>query len=163
MVPPRSAGLLPWCRVRPFCAAPWCGRDPRAVSSWVATPSVTCRTRAPRATMRRDDSPRLAGGVAARRHGWYIWPGHAAFHEHRPERRGLVLTGAYDRPNFVTLDRLAALKWSGALVVLSACHSGRHHMRYGDELAGLSRTLLAPGATALVSSLRRCPISRQPY
>jgi hypothetical protein len=67
MVPPRSAGLLPWCRVRPFCAAPWCGRDPRAVSSWVATPSVTCRTRAPRATMRRDDSPRLAGGAAARR------------------------------------------------------------------------------------------------
>jgi hypothetical protein len=163
MVPPRSAGLLPLCRVRPFCAAPSCGRDPRAVSSWVATIGDLPYTRAAcdHAARRFATTGWRCGG--AKRHGWYIWPGHVAFHEHRPERRGLVLTGAYDRPNFVTLDRLAALKWSAALVVLSACHSGRHHVRYGDELAGLSRTLLAPRATALVSSLRRCPISRQPY
>jgi CHAT domain-containing protein len=42
-------------------------------------------------------------------------------------------------------------------VVLSACHSGRHRISSGDELAGLGRTLLAAGATALVASVRPVP------
>ena len=82
---------------------------------------------------------------------------HAEFDRRRPERSGLVLAAEDGRPDLVSLGRLAALNWSGALVVLSACHSGRHDVRHGDELAGLGRTLLAAGATALIASFRPVP------
>jgi CHAT domain-containing protein len=82
---------------------------------------------------------------------------HGSFHELRPERSGLLLVGPDGQPDLVDLGRLSALAWSGAAVVLSACHTGRHHVRYGDELAGLGHTLLAAGAAAVVASLRPVP------
>ncbi|WFE39267.1 CHAT domain-containing protein [Micromonospora sp. WMMD998] len=82
---------------------------------------------------------------------------HAVFNEHRPDRSGLILATEGGEPDLVTLSQLAGLNWSGALVVLSACRSGRHHVDAGDELAGLGRTLLAAGAAALVVSFRRVP------
>lgn len=78
---------------------------------------------------------------------------HGEFDSHRPERSGLLLAG----PEKLALDRLAVLDWSGALVLLSACHVGRHQVRRGDDLAGLGRTLLAAGATALIMSPRPVP------
>lgn len=78
---------------------------------------------------------------------------HGEFNSHRPERSGLLLAG----PDKVTLDHLAVLDWSGALVLLSACHVGRHQVRRGDDLAGLGRTLLAAGSTGLVMSPRPVP------
>jgi tetratricopeptide (TPR) repeat protein len=82
---------------------------------------------------------------------------HAVFDEARPERSGLLLAGADGGPDRVTLPRLAALDWSGALVVLSSCQSGKHRVRTGDELTGIASTLLAAGATALVSTFRPVP------
>jgi tetratricopeptide (TPR) repeat protein len=78
---------------------------------------------------------------------------HAEFNEHSPGHSGLVFAG----PNLLTLSQLGSLDWSGSIVVLSACHSGRHRIGHGDELAGLGRTLLAAGATALVASVRPVP------
>src|SRR5262249_28808537 len=82
---------------------------------------------------------------------------HAVFNEIRPARCGLLLAGPDGQPDMVTLSRLGRLRWAGALVVLSACHSGRHQVGSGDELAGLGRTLLAAGAAAMVTSYRPVP------
>jgi tetratricopeptide (TPR) repeat protein len=82
---------------------------------------------------------------------------HAVFDEARPERSGLLLAGPEGRPDQVTLPRLASLDWSGALVVLGSCQSGKHRVRTGDELTGIASTLLAAGATALVSTFRPVP------
>ncbi|POX51838.1 hypothetical protein C3489_19210 [Streptomyces sp. Ru71] len=79
---------------------------------------------------------------------------HATFDERRPERSGLVLgrgAGAAGG-EVVTVERLAALDWSGALVTLSACGSGRHRVRRGDELTGLGHALLSAGARGLIVS-----------
>jgi tetratricopeptide (TPR) repeat protein len=78
---------------------------------------------------------------------------HAEFNESHPGRSGLVFAGS----ELLTLPWLGSLDWSGSIVVLSACHSGRHRVSNGDELAGLGRTLLAAGATALVASVRPVP------
>ncbi|MET0233421.1 MAG: CHAT domain-containing protein [Kibdelosporangium sp.] len=78
---------------------------------------------------------------------------HAEFDKGHPERSGLVFAGS----TLLTLSYLGSLDWSGSIVVLSACHSGRHQVGPGDELAGLGRTLLAAGATALVASVRPVP------
>jgi tetratricopeptide (TPR) repeat protein len=82
---------------------------------------------------------------------------HAVFDEAQPERSGLLLAGANGGADPVTLPRLATLEWSGALVVLSSCQSGKHRVRTGDELTGIASTLLAAGATALVSTFRPVP------
>jgi CHAT domain-containing protein len=82
---------------------------------------------------------------------------HAAFDDVRPERSSLLLADSEGNPDRITLPRLASLNWSGALVVLSACQSGKHHVRTGDELTGIASTLLAAGATALVTSFRPVP------
>lgn len=79
---------------------------------------------------------------------------HGVFDDRRPERSGLVLATPDGRRDVVTLSRLGALDWSGALVVLTACHSGKHRVRRGDELAGLGVTLLAAGASALVINVQ---------
>ncbi|WP_328612417.1 CHAT domain-containing protein [Amycolatopsis sp. NBC_00355] len=82
---------------------------------------------------------------------------HAVFDDARPERSGLLLAGAGGDPDQVTLPRLASLDWSGALVVLGSCQSGKHRVRSGDELTGIASTLLAAGATALVTTFRPVP------
>jgi tetratricopeptide (TPR) repeat protein len=78
---------------------------------------------------------------------------HAEFNERFPGRSGLVFAGS----QLLMLSHLGSLDWAGSIVVLSACHSGRHRISSGDELAGLGRTLLAAGATALVASVRPVP------
>jgi len=82
---------------------------------------------------------------------------HAVFDDARPERSGLLLAHPDGGPDRVTLPRLASLDWSGALVVLGSCQSGKHRVRTGDELTGIASTLLAAGATALISTFRPVP------
>jgi CHAT domain-containing protein len=76
---------------------------------------------------------------------------HAIFDERRPERSGLLLAGPTGS-EVVSTERLAAIDWSGALVTLSACGSGRHGLRQGDELVGLGHALLSAGASGLIVS-----------
>ncbi|MEU6557983.1 CHAT domain-containing protein [Streptomyces sp. NPDC046915] len=80
---------------------------------------------------------------------------HGKFDELRPERSGLFLAGSdVSRPTEVMrTERLAAMDWTGALVTLSACGSGRHQVKGRDELVGLGRALLSAGARGLVLSL----------
>ena len=85
---------------------------------------------------------------------------HGEFDARRPARSGLLVAGPDGAAEKLALDRLATMDWSGALVVLSACHVGRHQVRRGDDLAGLGRTLIAAGATALIIAPGRCPTCR---
>lgn len=80
---------------------------------------------------------------------------HGAFDERRPERSGLFLAGpaGSSTTEVVRTERLAAMDWTGALVTLSACSSGRHQVRERDELVGLGRALLSAGARGLVVSM----------
>ncbi|MBA2951562.1 CHAT domain-containing protein [Streptomyces himalayensis] len=83
---------------------------------------------------------------------------HGMFDEQRPERSGLFLAGPAGpagpaTTEVVRTERLAAMDWTGALVTLSACSSGRHQVRQRDELVGLGRALLSAGARGLVVSM----------
>ncbi|WP_234386814.1 CHAT domain-containing protein [Streptomyces scabiei] len=83
---------------------------------------------------------------------------HGRFDELYPERSGLLLAGPDGPSGFrtnevVQTERLAAMDWTGALVTLSACSSGRHQVGDGGELVGLGRALLSAGARGLVLSL----------
>src|ERR1022692_5032612 len=51
------------------------------------------------------------------------------------------------------LYEIQALKLRAALVVLSACQTGKGRVRGGDEVAGFTRTLLLAGADTVVASL----------
>jgi tetratricopeptide (TPR) repeat protein len=54
---------------------------------------------------------------------------------------------------WLTAIDVLSLDLSGALVVLSACESGRSEILGGDELIGLARSFLGAGAVTLVVSL----------
>jgi CHAT domain-containing protein len=81
---------------------------------------------------------------------------HALFNPRRPERSGLVVADG-DAPAVLPTSWLSALDWTADLVVLSACSSGQQEVRGGDELVGLTRTLLARGARALIVALWEVP------
>jgi CHAT domain-containing protein len=83
---------------------------------------------------------------------------HGYFDEYRAQRSGLVLAGP-DGGRLATLAELAEIDWSGVLAVLSACESGEHEVRTGDELAGITQTILAAGAAATLTALRPVPDS----
>jgi CHAT domain-containing protein len=81
---------------------------------------------------------------------------HAVIHSRRPERNGIVLSNT-SGPQVVGIRELAALDWSSNLTVISACSSGQQHVRTGDELSGVARTLLARGARSLIVALWPVP------
>jgi CHAT domain-containing protein len=82
---------------------------------------------------------------------------HAIFHPRRAERSGLVLAAGDGGADLLSVRDIATLDWSADVVVLSACSSGQQQVRDGDELAGLSRALLAQGARALIVALWEVP------
>lgn len=93
---------------------------------------------------------------------------HCACHGHfdadDPFRSGLLLSDGErlptltangdSRDRFVLSARtIAASTINADLVYLSACVSGRHDIRPGDELLGLVRALIRAGAASIVASL----------
>lgn len=81
---------------------------------------------------------------------------HAVFHPRHAERSGILLAGEAGAQTMNTW-KLAALDWSSQLTVLSACSSGQHQVRTGDEISGLARTLLASGVRSLIVALWSVP------
>lgn len=64
-----------------------------------------------------------------------------------------VLMGTPDGDTRLSLYEMADLKVRARLVVLSACETGLGRLQRGDEITGLTRTLLQAGARSVVSSL----------
>jgi CHAT domain-containing protein/tetratricopeptide (TPR) repeat protein len=81
---------------------------------------------------------------------------HAVFDPHRVEHSGIVLASD-GQPHVFELAELARLDWTSGLTVLSACSSGQQTVRDGDELAGLTATLLVRGAGAVILALWEVP------
>jgi CHAT domain-containing protein/tetratricopeptide (TPR) repeat protein len=73
---------------------------------------------------------------------------HGIFRSDNPSFSALKL---YD--GWLTAADARSLDLSGALVMLSACESGRSQVLGGDEIVGLTRALLGAGATTLMVSL----------
>jgi CHAT domain-containing protein len=97
-----------------------------------------------------DEATRAALAAGVERHGVL----HLAAHgEARLDNPTFAHVKLADGP--LTTADVFKLPLEGALVVLSACESGRAAVHGGDELVGLTRGFLYAGAAALVQSLWR--------
>jgi CHAT domain-containing protein len=73
---------------------------------------------------------------------------HGHFNANDPFGSGLLLSDGE-----LSARRLAQATVAADLVYMSACVSGRHDIRPGDELLGLVRALIKAGAASIVASL----------
>ena len=73
---------------------------------------------------------------------------HARFVRTNPGASGIRLADGW-----FSAQRLARCDLRGAAVLLSACESGRVHVEGGDEPFGLTRSLLAAGASSITTTL----------
>lgn len=86
---------------------------------------------------------------------------HGYFDRLEPLKSGIVLAAERDgglsdadvRADVLTAEELLGLEMRVALLTLSACETGIHERRPGDELIGLVRSLLYAGAPSVVVSL----------
>jgi CHAT domain-containing protein len=74
---------------------------------------------------------------------------HGRLVEDAPLASSLMLAGGDE----LTVHQLMGLRLDADLVVLSACETGRGEATGGDDVVGLTRSLLAAGARAVVVSL----------
>jgi hypothetical protein len=74
---------------------------------------------------------------------------HGLLDERSPNRSTLALAGG----DSLSIADLLELDVEGALIVLSACNSGRGRATAGGDVVGLIRALLASGAGATVASM----------
>ncbi|MGA5143372.1 CHAT domain-containing tetratricopeptide repeat protein [Streptomyces azureus] len=150
----RSTGAARW---QPVTGAALVGADPVGDLPYARAEGehAAARLGVPAAYGDEVTADWLADGLAGLRSPFVHLACHATFNARRPERSGLRLATPGGGTELIGPDRLAAMNWSGAVVVLGACRSGSHQVEQGDELAGLGRALLAAGAAAIV-------VSRQP-
>ena len=73
--------------------------------------------------------------------------------EAAPMFSALLTARASGQPARLSLYELADLPMKAKLVVLSACETGLGKLSGGDEVSGLTRTLILAGANTVVSSL----------
>jgi CHAT domain-containing protein len=78
---------------------------------------------------------------------------HGLLDEHTPLFSALLMSPAPGQPSRLSLYELMDMDVKAKLVVLSACETGLGQLLGGDEVAGLTRTILSSGATTVVSSL----------
>lgn len=75
---------------------------------------------------------------------------HAKFDVSKPLNSGLQL---FD--GLLTVGKIFGMKINTYLIVLSACETGMNKYMYGDEMIGLTRSMLYAGARSLIVSLWR--------
>ncbi len=82
---------------------------------------------------------------------------HGLFDEEDPDASRLILAASTwgangDGATDLTARDIARLPLQGAVVILSACHSGVNALKPGDEPFGLTRAFLTAGARAVVAA-----------
>ena len=78
---------------------------------------------------------------------------HFATHAHFSEEHALASTIVLSNGEVLSIYELVGMKIDAALVVLSACQTGRGEITGGDEVMGLSRAFIQAGVPSLVVSL----------
>jgi len=78
---------------------------------------------------------------------------HGLLDEQAPLFSALLVAPAAGQPSRLSLYELMDLRVKAQLVVLSACETGLGKVLGGDEITGLTRTLLSAGAATVVASL----------
>ena len=78
---------------------------------------------------------------------------HGIYDDHAPLFSALVTSPAAGQAARVSLYELTGVQLKAKLVVLSACESGTGKLMQGDEISGLTRTILSAGAKTVVASL----------
>jgi CHAT domain-containing protein len=78
---------------------------------------------------------------------------HGLFNPEAPMFSGVVTAPVDKEPSRLTVYDFADIRMSARTVVLSACETSLGSASGGDEVAGLTRSLLIAGANTVVSSL----------
>jgi len=80
---------------------------------------------------------------------------HGFLDERFPQRSALVLSpaGSMAEDGFLQAREISSLRTHAALVVLSACQTGRGTLEKGEGLLGLPRVFMAIGAKSVISAL----------
>lgn len=147
----------PSATVLGLCAARWPRREGPALLVGVADPSLPAIAAEianvgrilPEARIVRDgDATRAAVTTLAAGCSTLHMACHGLFRADNPLYSALQLGDGW-----LTAADILGLDLAGALVVLSACESGRGAIIGGDEVIGLARSFLGAGAATLVVSL----------
>jgi CHAT domain-containing protein len=78
---------------------------------------------------------------------------HGLLDEHAPLFSAILVSPAPGQATRLSMYELMDMHLKAKLVVLSACETGLGKLLGGDEVAGLTRTILSAGANTVVSSL----------
>lgn len=156
--------LLPWCQGRAVSVAPsatswWAASQPEAATGpvvAVAGPGLPGAEREARQVARLYGAAPLVGPAATASAALSAMSGasvvhlaaHGRLHAQHPLFSAVVL---HDGP--LTAYDLEQVEPPPALVVLSACESGHNAVAFGDELLGLTASLLTRGVRAVVAPL----------
>ena len=78
---------------------------------------------------------------------------HGVMEPEAPLFSAILTSPAEGQPSRLSLYEIVGMKLRARMVVLSACETGLGTLRGGDEITGLTRTLLTAGADSVVASL----------
>jgi len=78
---------------------------------------------------------------------------HGVYDEAAPMQSCLLLSPTESNDGKLTADNIFSTKLNAVMIVLSACETGLGKLTSGDEVIGLTRSLLFAGASRVVSTL----------
>lgn len=90
---------------------------------------------------------------ALRQHAIVHFATHGVFEPQSPMFNAILTARAPGQPTRVSVFELPDVVFAARLVILSACETGKGRISNGDEITGLTHSMLMAGADSVVSSL----------
>jgi CHAT domain-containing protein len=90
---------------------------------------------------------------ALTQHAIVHFASHGVFEPQSPMFSAILTANSPGQPSRVSVFELPDIEFAARLVVLSACETGKGRVSNGDEITGLTRSMLVAGADTVVSSL----------